>query len=141
MSEKVIIRFGIWEILEDYGIVGRVNEEYDYNISKERLWETTEEYEGVQMSGWLLHLANKKWVSSHNVNDLNTAFLFAWDYYRKHKPTNSVDFSIAQSIHYQKQIIELGESRESKKGIRQVTSDELDFYLKKMSELTLLELK
>jgi len=38
----MITKFGIWEIEEDFGIIGKVGPTYDYNIGKETLWQTTE---------------------------------------------------------------------------------------------------
>lgn len=100
----MLIKFGIWEIDEKFGLVGKVG--YDYNIHSHRLWETTKVGEH-ELWSWLIHLSEKTWTTPDNVNDLNTAFLFAQDYFKKEKPKNVPNVSTAQTIYVQRQLISL----------------------------------
>jgi hypothetical protein len=103
----MLIKFGIWEIHEDFGIIGKVSPTYDYPIHKEKLWDT-KEYKGKLVWDWLIHLTEKNWLTLENVNDLNTAFLFGQDYFKKSKPKKSPNISTSKTIYLQRQLIEIG---------------------------------
>ena len=95
----MITKIGIWEIDED-GLTGKVGSGYDYNIAKERLWETRD-FKGQIVWDWLIHLTEKDWVTKENINDLNTAFLFCQDYFKAFKPNLTQNVSTAQTIYIQ----------------------------------------
>ena len=94
-------KFGIWHVDINFGLVGKVNDGYDYNIAKERLWET----QGDDVSDWLIHLAEKTWITRENVDDLNNAFIYCLDFFKEFKPDNAVEIDIEKSILEQKNIL------------------------------------
>lgn len=100
--------FGIWEVDEDYGITGKVNPNYDYNIGKYQLWDT-KDYGGRTVWSWLIHLANKSWITLENVSDLNKAFLYGQEYFKECKPKNIPMVSTEQTLNIQKQLLEIRE--------------------------------
>lgn len=100
------IAFGQF-IVDDDGIL--IND--NYRISADRLWETRE-FKKIELWDWLIHLTEKTWVTSENVGDLNTAFLFAQDYFKDSKPTHAGEGSTFQTLYVQKQMIENDEERE-----------------------------
>ena len=115
----MLIKFGIWEVDEDFGITGKVHVGYDYHINKERLWET-QDYNGRILWDWLIHLTEKTWINLENVNNLNTAFYFCQDYFKQYKPADTPEVSTAQTLYIQKQLIEIGKNfseQESELGI------------------------
>ena len=107
----MITKFGIWEIDEEYGIIGRVNPGYDYNIAAMRLWEAIE-YRGHLVGSWLIHLSEKTWIKPENFNDLVAALAFAQDFFKDQKPGNALNASTAQSIFIAQQLVELNRKPE-----------------------------
>jgi len=103
----MIIKFGIWELHNHYGIIGKVGPTYDYQIHKERLWQT-QEYKGKIVWEWLIHLTEKDWITLENVNDFNIAFLFGQEIFKEFKPKEVPNVSFAQSVYIQRQLIEIG---------------------------------
>ncbi len=73
-----------------------------YRVDSSRLWETRD-FNGVLLWDWLIHLAEKDWFTTQNIGDLNTAFFFAQDLFKKNKPLHSEDASILQTIYIQQQ--------------------------------------
>lgn len=102
----MITKFGIWQIDENVGLLGKVNPTHDYKIAKETLWETTE-YKGQIVWDWLIHLTEKTWIDTESLNDLIVAFLFAQDYFKSFKPSNARNASNAQTIYLAQKLIEL----------------------------------
>jgi len=105
----MIVKFGIWEIDEEYGLIGRPEHGGEYPIAKNRLWEVRNYRENVQVWDWLLHLIEKSWVKKEEVNDLNTAFCFAQDYFKEFRPEGSAYVSLAQTLYIQNQELEIRE--------------------------------
>ena len=101
----MIIRFGMWEINEELGLICKNKPGGDYNIGKSRLWETID-YDGELIWSWLYHLADKKWITSENVNDLNTALCFAQDFFKEEKPKDFPYVSTAKSILVQRNLMD-----------------------------------
>jgi len=94
----MIARFGIWEIIENDGLIGRVHGgDRDYRISRETLWQTTT-YNGILIWDWLFHVSHRDWINSDNYNDFVVAFLFAQDYFNDLRPENVQITSSVQSI-------------------------------------------
>lgn len=52
----------------------------DYFIEKERLLEAGPA-DRINMYDWLVHLPEKSWLSVEDIYALNTAFIFALDYF------------------------------------------------------------
>lgn len=103
----MITKFGIWKIDENIGLLGEFNPSHnDYLIAKERLWDTIE-YKGQIVWNWLIHLTEKTWIDTENLNDLIVAFLFAQEYFISFKPSNALNASNAQTIHLAQKLIEL----------------------------------
>ncbi|MES2379556.1 MAG: hypothetical protein V4538_00850 [Bacteroidota bacterium] len=103
---STIIKFGDWIVDED----GISNELYDYHIPKDDLWDSKEfEYTGPLIWDWLIHITEKAWITKDNVKDLNTAFVFAQDYFKSLKLSNVDDVSLAQTLYIQQQIIDIKE--------------------------------
>ncbi len=139
----ILTKFGKWDIDQEFGIIGRINPGYDYNIAKERLWETVE-YKGQTVWSWLIHLAKKTWTTSDNLNDLVTAFLFAQDLFKKEKPKNVDNVSTAQSIYIAQQLVAIGESEEneSEDGITvTITTESMMKYLDKLENIKTIKLE
>ena len=139
----MITNFGIWEIDKEFGIIGRVSQTFKYRIAKETLWNTSE-YKGHIVWEWLIHLSEKTWVNKEIFNDLVIAYIFSQDYLSKHKPQNSKQGSIAQSIYIGKQLVELTmESDNSDETELDLSSEkaleELDDIFKKYSEIKPLD--
>lgn len=107
----MITKFGIWEIDEDFGIIGRINPNYDYNIAANRLWETIE-YRGHHIWNWLHHLSEKSWINPDNFNDLVAALAFAQDFFKDQKPDHALYASTAQSIFIAQQLVALNSKPE-----------------------------
>ena len=81
---------------------------HDYIIDNDRFWETRD-YNGHLVWDWLIHLTKKSWINKNNVNDLNSAFFFCQDYFKKYKPSNLPYVSTAQTLNIQNQILEIEE--------------------------------
>lgn len=103
-----IIEFGIWRVEHD----SLVATGHDYVIERSRLWET-QEYSGFLVWDWLIHLTKKSWIKIENINDLNTAFFFCQDYFKKFKPKRVPYVSTAQTLNIQKQIMEIRDEMDS----------------------------
>lgn len=114
-NNNAIIKFGFWRVESDC-LVGKGY----YVIADSRFWET-EEHNGQLVWSWLIHLAKKTWITKENVNDLNTAFFFCQDYFKKHKPKNLPAVSTAQTIYLQSQLLEI---REEMNNYRKSQSEE-----------------
>jgi hypothetical protein len=107
-----IIKFGIWQVEPDALVaIG-----YNYIIECNTFWETRE-YNGHLVWDWLIHLAQKTWIKSESINDLNTAFFFCQDYFKEFKPNNLPYISTAQTLKIQKQLMENRHEKDSKIGI------------------------
>ena len=104
-ARNAIIKFGIWQVESD-ALVGKGAR--DYIIECSRFWETRD-YNGHLVWDWLIHLTEKTFINKENVKDLNTAFFFCQDYFRKNKPANLPYVSTAQTLNIQKQILEIEE--------------------------------
>lgn len=136
----MLTRFNKWEIDQEFGIIGRINPGYDYNIAKDRLWETIE-YKGQTVWSWLIHLAKKTWTTSDNFSDLVTAFIFAQDFFKKEKPKNVDNVSTAQSIYIAQQLVAESEDTESEDGITvTVTTESMMRSLNKYENIKLIKL-
>ncbi len=122
--------FGIWEVDEDFGLLGEVNPTHKYKIPKESLWDTTE-YKGQIVWEWFIHLTEKTWIKTSNFNDFVTAFLFAQDFLKINKPNNVRKVSIAQTIYIAQQLIELREQSDNGHSELDLGSEEA---LKKIEE-------
>lgn len=119
-----IIKFGIWQIESD-ALVAK--DGHDYIIERSRFWET-QDYNGHLVWDWLIHLAQKSWITSENINDLNTAFFFCQDYFKEFMPANLPYISTAQTLNIQKQLIEIRDEMgepESENGIMQVDAERM----------------
>lgn len=141
MEENVIIKFGIWEISE-FGIVGKVNPGYDYNIEKSRLWETRD-YNGYLVWDWLIHLCEKTWITLENIHELNSAFYFGQDFFKNFNTRSYQSFITAQTLFVQKQImdirIEMGDSVSDENGVVKPDIDRMRKYQKLMSSIRFLK--
>lgn len=104
-EEISIIKFGFWQVEPD-ALVAK--DGHDYIIECGRFWETRD-YNGHLVWDWLIHLANKSWITKDNVKDLNTAFFFCQDYFREHKPSYTPYVSTAQTLFIQQQLFEIRE--------------------------------
>jgi len=74
-----IIKIGNWTITEG-GIKWSSKEEIKYFIDKERI---TERVQGTKadMYDWLIHMVEKPWLTREDIYALNTAFVFALEYF------------------------------------------------------------
>lgn len=68
-----------WLVTEE-GIQWNGNPKIDYFISKERLDELGTN-ERSNMYDWLLHTASKTWITKADIYTLNTAFIYAIEYF------------------------------------------------------------
>ena len=128
-ASMAIIKFGIWQVESD-ALVGKG--ERDYVIESNRFWEIRN-YNGHLVWDWLIHLTEKTWINKENVKDLNTAFFFCQDYFRKNKPNNLPYISTAQTLNIQKQILEIEEEMaKSEKinelGIVEINTEDMSKY-------------
>lgn len=121
----MITKFGTWVIDENFGLFSKVNPTHKYKIAKETLWDTTE-YKGQIVWDWLIHLAEKTWITTTNFSDLVTAFLFAQDFFQSSKPANVENASTAQTIYIIQQIIELREKSDDGESELDLSSEEAD---------------
>ncbi|GGZ67203.1 hypothetical protein [Algibacter mikhailovii] len=117
-----IIKFGIWQVESD-ALVGKGGR--DYIIESSRFWETRD-YNGHLVWDWLIHLTEKAWINKENVKDLNTAFFFCQDYFRKNKPANLPYVSTAQTLNIQKQILEIEEEMAKSEKVSELGIVEID---------------
>lgn len=120
-----IIKFGIWQVETD-ALVGKG---HDYIIDCHRFWET-QVYDGHLVWDWLIHLVQKSWITGDRINDLNTAFFFCQDYFKKFKPNNIPYVSTAQTLNIQKQLMEIRDEMSkhenvSKNGILEVDVEQM----------------
>ncbi len=134
-----IIKFGIWQVESD-ALVGKGGR--DYIIESSRFWETRD-YNGHLVWDWLIHLTEKAWINKENVKDLNTAFFFCQDYFRKNKPANLPYVSTAQTLNIQKQILEIEEEmakseKVSELGIVEIDTEDMLKYRDLMSNIKYL---
>ena len=139
METMSIIKFGIWQVEPD-ALVAK--DGHDYIIECGRFWETRD-YNGHLVWDWLIHLAQKTWIDKESVKDLNTAFFFCQDYFRKNKPKNLPYVSTAQTLNIQKQILEIQEEmekseRNNKNGIVEFNSERMKKYSDLMSNINYL---
>jgi hypothetical protein len=135
-DNKVIIKFGDWQVERD-ALVGKVG--YDYIIADTSLWESSE-YKGILVWDWLIHLTEKPWIDKDSVKDLNMAFFFCQDYFKKLKPKDLPYISTAQTLYFQKQIIEIDEEfskleKVDKHGIVIPNSENFNAFVKRKSEI------
>jgi hypothetical protein len=140
----MLTKFGIWEIDEDFGIIGKVNPIYDYNITKESLWKTRK-FQDLYVWEWLIHLTEKTWITIENYNDFVTAFTFAQDFFKDYKPKDNVYISIANSIYIGQQFVLLNHNKDNQKdfeanGSNGYTLEDILYYKNKISEIKSLDL-
>ncbi|MFN8333875.1 MAG: hypothetical protein U0U09_02035 [Cyclobacteriaceae bacterium] len=137
----ILVKFGRWDINPKFGIIGRINRGYDYNIAKDRLWETIE-YKGQIVWSWLIHLAKKTWTTPNNFNDLVAAFFFAQDVFKKDMPKNLHNVSAAQSIYIAQQLVAIGESEETEsEDGGAISVESMKKYLEKLENIKTLTLE
>ncbi|MFD2915339.1 hypothetical protein [Psychroserpens luteus] len=134
-----IIKFGIWQVESD-ALVGKGGR--DYIIESSRFWETRD-YNGHLVWDWLIHLTEKTWINQESVKDLNTAFFFCQDYFRKNKPANLPYVSTAQTLNIQKQILEIEEEmakseKVSELGIVEIDTEDMLKYSELLSNIKYL---
>ncbi len=98
---EIIKTFGDW-IIDEGGITWTTHG--DYFIEKSRLWETIDGNNGVLLFDWLIHMAEKKQLTSENVHELNNAFIYALDYFKELKPQN-INPSLEDTLLLQKQML------------------------------------
>jgi len=72
-----LCKIGNWLITEE-GIKWVGQPKVDYTIPKDRLLELRL---GSKIYDWLVHLAEKTWVTEADIYTLNTAFIYAIDYF------------------------------------------------------------
>jgi hypothetical protein len=74
-----IIKIGNWTITEE-GIKWSGKEEIKYFIGKERI---TERAQGTKtdMYDWLIHMVERPWLTREDIYALNTAFVYALEYF------------------------------------------------------------
>lgn len=94
-------KIGNWLIIED-GIKWDGQLEVDYLIPKDRLLELGGGKRS-NMYDWLLHIPEKTWVTEADIYALNTAFIYAIDYFDLDFKTASFYSSL---IEQQKEISE-----------------------------------
>ena len=92
----------------------------------------------------LIHLAQKSWVKSESINDLNIAFFFCQDYFREFKPNNLPYISTAQTLNIQKQLMEIRDEmkrheKDSKNGIFEFDVEQMINYKIKLKENVLTD--
>lgn len=121
----MITIIGNWKI-DKNGLTMKVNPSYNYNIAKNRLWEITD-YQGHFVWSWLIHLTEKDWITKSNIHELNTAFFFGQDYFKKLKPIDIPNASTAQTIYLQQQLMNIQEqmrkNEDPKDGIVRLTEE------------------
>ncbi|PKV52817.1 hypothetical protein ATE84_4944 [Aquimarina sp. MAR_2010_214] len=133
------MKFGVWQVESD-ALVGKVG--YDYIIADSRFWET-QDYNGYLVWSWLIHLTEKSWIDKQTVKDLNTAFFFCQDYYKKYKPKNLPYISTAQTLNIQKQLLEINEEMQKKEkidkhGIIEIETEGMTKYSELLNGITYL---
>ncbi len=92
----MIKKFGDWYV-DELGL-SFIPSEYEIHYSN--LWKT-KKFNGVEIWDWIYHLSEKKFIDESNVTDFNNAFIFAQDYFKKHKPQNTKNISIEGSLKIQ----------------------------------------
>lgn len=103
-----LIKFGAWEFDPSFGIDHPI---YNHDISKQKLWEYVDyNNSGVLVWEQLLYFAKNRTVNKENANDLNTAFLFAQDYFRHERPYGLPEVSLSQTLYVQQQIMTIIEN-------------------------------
>jgi hypothetical protein len=82
-------RFGNW-LVNHEGIswIGKPYNKDFYFISKQRLNETRN-VDNIDLYNWLIHTASKTWITESDVYTLNTAFVFAIDFFNLDFKTGS----------------------------------------------------
>lgn len=81
-----VFKIGNWLVTVD-GIEWG-GEEKEYFIEKERLLESGDG-ERENMYDWLIHLCGKGWLTDADIYELNTAFIFAMEYFKFDFSTHS----------------------------------------------------
>lgn len=71
-------KFGNWDV-KDEGILW-TTEPFEYFISRIEI-HSHGSGERTNVYDWLIHTAEKTWVSRKDMADLNNAFLYAFEYY------------------------------------------------------------
>jgi len=72
-----IIKVGNWTITDE-GIVWTGEPYVKYHILKERM---NEPFDNTNIYDWLVHMVEKPWITRNDIYALNTAFIFALEYY------------------------------------------------------------
>ncbi len=79
--------FGIWEINNEFGLIGNVEEGYQYTIPKYELWLTRHCGAWYEWE-WAAHLQVVIWFTEQVVVDFSFALIFAQKYFIHLKPEN-----------------------------------------------------
>ncbi|HBG70299.1 MAG: hypothetical protein A2W93_11885 [Bacteroidetes bacterium GWF2_43_63] len=107
--ETITVKFGNW-IVDDNGITGVFPPAMEYHIPIDSIW-AVRNYGGHLVWDWLIHVPQKTWITKDNVNDLNAAFMFCFDYFKSIKPADTLDASTAQTLYVQHQLLQIHEPR------------------------------
>jgi hypothetical protein len=100
----MVLYFGVWQIIEEVGIVGKDSSFGEYIIDKSRLWEIYK-WENINLSDWAVHLCEKTWMTEAMLADLFNALVFAQDYFVVEKNPDLESISWAQTIYYAKYLL------------------------------------
>lgn len=89
--------FGVWQVIDEIGIIGKINPVYDYTIDKTQLWDIFDE-DGVLVYEWPVHLSQKSWMTESMLIDLFDAMVFAQKYFATENNTTTKDISWEKTI-------------------------------------------
>lgn len=95
-------KIGNW-LIKDDGINWDGDNSIDYFIAKNRLTETGTG-ERIKTYDWLLHMAEKTWITREDIYALNTALIYAMEEFKIPFPE---DISFVQTFIEQDKIIEM----------------------------------
>lgn len=101
-----MVQFGIWRFDTDFGLVGTPENQPEYYLSTNKLWETEETTEGPVWK-WPLHLARNSWFTPGIADDFNKAFFYAQEYMNGNGPQDSpksLDFD-AKTVRIQAELL------------------------------------
>lgn len=98
-------QIGIWEI-DEFGLTGKVNPNYEYYIEKNRLWDVENKY-GKDVWFWLIHMTTKNWITSENIDEFNSAFFLGQNYFKEISVIQKKDFITTETLLLQKQLMDM----------------------------------
>lgn len=102
----MMVQFGIWKFDSNLGLVGAPDNQPEFILNPDNIWEIQETSQG-QVWKWPLEYTQNRWFTPTVANDFNKAFFYAQDYFLASRPTfapKSLEFD-ARTVHLQAEVL------------------------------------